>query len=107
VAETWSIGGAFPSKLPILGGDPDGILGTHNQYESDASIVRGDAYLNSGDVGVFQMRSWEHLWNLGDNLTPDLIAAQSDYVTRWSVENNPYFFQVSSILSVFHLHIGT
>lgn len=38
------------------------------------------------------MRSWEHLWNLGEEYTLDLIAAQSDYVTRWSVLNNPYYF---------------
>jgi hypothetical protein len=35
---TWSIGGAFPSTFPIY--NATGILGTHNQYEDDASFVR-------------------------------------------------------------------
>jgi hypothetical protein len=35
---TWSIGGAFPPNFPIYGAT--GILGTHNQYEGDASFVR-------------------------------------------------------------------
>lgn len=93
VAGTWSIGGAYKSAVPLLTGTPTGIVGTHNQYESDASIVRGDAYLNDGNVGVFQMRSWEHFYALGEEYTLDMAAAQSDYVTRWSKANNPYFFQ--------------
>ncbi|KAL2067474.1 hypothetical protein VTL71DRAFT_1899 [Oculimacula yallundae] len=93
LTNTWSIGGAFPASVPLLFGKPSGIVGTHNQYESDASIVRGDAYLNGGNVGVFQMRSWEHFYNMGEEYTLDMAAAQSDYVTRWSKMNNPYFFQ--------------
>lgn len=57
VAGTWSIGGGFDQTVPVLG-RATGIAGTHNQYESDASIVRGDAYLNGGSVGVFQMREF-------------------------------------------------
>ncbi|KAK0103058.1 hypothetical protein ONS95_000765 [Cadophora gregata] len=92
LTQTWSIGGAFPPSVPLLFGNPSGIAGTHNQYESDASIVRGDAYLNNGNVGVFQMRSWEHFYNMGEEYTLDMAAAQSDYVTRWSILNNPYYF---------------
>ncbi|EAT80682.1 hypothetical protein HBI56_204320 [Parastagonospora nodorum] len=90
VTGQWSIGGAFPATLPIF--PATGIAGTHNQYEGDASIVRGDAYLNGGRVGVFQMRSWEHLYSLAEEYTLDDVAAQSDYNTRWSVANNPYYF---------------
>ncbi|KAJ8114009.1 heme-thiolate peroxidase [Boeremia exigua] len=90
VSNRWSIGGKFTPTLPIF--PANGIIGTHNRYEGDASIVRGDAYLNNGNVGVFQMRSWEHLYQLADSLTLDDIAAQSDYVTRWSILNNPYYF---------------
>ncbi|OWP02956.1 hypothetical protein B2J93_3536 [Marssonina coronariae] len=69
----------FPATLPLVGGHPFAIIGTHDQYESDASIIR-----------------WEHLWNLGpEGYNYDSIAAQSDYVTRWSKENNPYFFQAA------------
>lgn len=86
----WSIGGAFRPALPLF--PASGLVGTHNQYEGDASIVRGDAYLNGGNVGVFQMRSWEALYARAEEYTLDDIAAQSDYVTRWSILNNPYYF---------------
>jgi hypothetical protein len=75
VTGRWSIGGAFPATLPIF--PATGIAGTHNQYEGDASIVRGDAYLNGGRVGVFQMRTWEHLYSQAEEYTLDDVAAQS------------------------------
>ncbi|KAF2133888.1 Cloroperoxidase [Dothidotthia symphoricarpi CBS 119687] len=90
IGGTWSIGGAYSPTVPIF--PAGGIVSTHNKYENDASIVRGDAYLNGGNVGVFQMRSWEHLYQLAEEYTLDDIAKQSDYVTRWSVLNNPYYF---------------
>lgn len=39
VAGTWSIGGGYDQSLGLLG-RPQGIVGTHNRYEGDASIVR-------------------------------------------------------------------
>ncbi|KAF2212834.1 hypothetical protein CERZMDRAFT_111854 [Cercospora zeae-maydis SCOH1-5] len=92
VAGTWSIGGEYRPTVPLLTGRASGIASTHNQYESDASIVRGDAFLNDGFVGAFQMRSWEHFYEMGEEYTLDMAAAQSDYVTRWSIANNPYYF---------------
>lgn len=90
---TWSIGGGFKSSVPGVLSNPKGILGTHDKYEGDASIVRGDAYLNGGNVDVFQMRSWKHLYGLvGDNLNLDKASAQSNYVTQYSVQKNPYYF---------------
>jgi hypothetical protein len=56
---TWSIGAGYPASVPLTS-NPTGIVGTHNRYEGDASIVRGDAYLNGGKVGVFQWRSVSH-----------------------------------------------
>jgi hypothetical protein len=38
IKSTWSIGGAFSPTLRIY--NATGILGTHNQYEGDASFVR-------------------------------------------------------------------
>ncbi|KAG4439488.1 hypothetical protein IFR05_005024 [Cadophora sp. M221] len=94
LTNTWSIGAGFPALLPLIGGNPSGIVGTHNQYEGDVSIIRGDAYLNNGRVGVFQMRSWENLWRLAEGgLTFNKVSSQSDYVTRWSKANNHCFFQ--------------
>lgn len=55
-------------------------------------MMKGDAYLNGGQVGVFQERSWRHFYNLGSPYNLDKVAAQSDYVTRWSKLNNPYYF---------------
>ena len=91
--QTWSIGGSFPASLPGLS-TPYGILGTHNEYEGDASIVRGDADLNGGNVNVFQSRSWNHLTSLivNNDLNLDSAGAQSSYVTTYSVQNNPYYF---------------
>ena len=45
IAGTWSIGGEFPKTLGLLG-NPTGIMGTHNRYEGDASIVRVRRHLN-------------------------------------------------------------
>lgn len=102
----WSIGSSLTPAVALF--PASGIVGTHNQYEGDASIVRvcfisfcrmlitdttqGDAYLHNGNVGFFETRSWEHLYALGEEYTLDKIAAQSDYVTRWSILNNPYYF---------------
>ena len=45
VDDTWSIGGKQPQTItsPILGAG-DGLSGSHNKYESDASPARGDYY---------------------------------------------------------------
>jgi hypothetical protein len=43
IAGTWSIGAGFSPGIPILDGlltNPEGISYSHNEYESDASIVR-------------------------------------------------------------------
>lgn len=42
----WSIGGPTPN-VPSVGllGRPQGISGSHNKYEGDASPTRGDLYL--------------------------------------------------------------
>lgn len=43
----WSIGGPDP-RVGLLGidllGTPQGISGSHNKYEGDASPTRGDLY---------------------------------------------------------------
>jgi hypothetical protein len=55
--------------------------------------TQGDAYLNNGSPGVFQMRSWESAYAFAkknnNNFGYISTAAQSDYVTRWSITNNP------------------
>lgn len=39
IAETWSIGSGYKGTLGLLG-EPTGIVGTHNRYEGDSSIVK-------------------------------------------------------------------
>lgn len=50
----YSIGGATPLNQNILGGlgllgTPQGLSGSHNKYESDASAARGDLYTSGND----------------------------------------------------------
>jgi hypothetical protein len=42
----WSIGGPSVNTAPLLGllGEPQGISGSHNRYESDASPSRPDLF---------------------------------------------------------------
>ncbi|KAH7351203.1 hypothetical protein BKA65DRAFT_525413 [Rhexocercosporidium sp. MPI-PUGE-AT-0058] len=94
IAGTWSIGGSFPSALDLLG-TQTGIVGTHNRYEGDASIVRGDAYMNGGNVGVLEMHRWERLYSLATSeggLTHDKVESQVYYTTEYSIQSNPYYF---------------
>lgn len=89
----WSIGAGFPSSLPLVLSNPKGIVGTHDKYEGDASVTRGDAYLNGGNVGVFKWEKWNNLWSMGeDGFTLDKFANQSSYNTEVSQSTNPYYF---------------
>ncbi|KAI5356853.1 Putative chloroperoxidase [Septoria linicola] len=92
----WSIGG--PTKnvpsLPLLG-TPQGISGSHNKYEADASPGRGDLY-QYGDDFTLQMSQYQELYDMaianGDNIDLDLM---NDFRSRrfdQSIANNPYFF---------------
>jgi hypothetical protein len=38
------------------------------------------------------MRSWKKMYERAESFTLDDAAAQSDYNTRWSILNNPYYF---------------
>ncbi|KAF2729210.1 Cloroperoxidase [Polyplosphaeria fusca] len=95
VGQKWSIGGPF---TPVLGGltsTPGGISYSHNTYESDASIVRQDAYLNNGDaVSVILSRFQSLLSKAVDNeFTIDILRQHNKQWHDYSVSNNPYFFQ--------------
>ncbi|KAF1990311.1 Cloroperoxidase [Aulographum hederae CBS 113979] len=95
---SWSIGG--PTSLLNLGGlggllgTPQGISGSHNKYEGDASPTRGDLY-QYGNSFKLQMSQFQTLYDLGkaeDNYDLDLLTNYR--VTRFqeSIDNNPYFF---------------
>lgn len=91
---SWSIGG--PSKhsntLGGLLGEPQGLSGSHNKYEADASPGRGDLYLN-GDDFTLQMDQFMQLYNMGkangDNIDLALMERFRSKRFDHSVQNNP------------------
>jgi hypothetical protein len=100
----YSIGGpTAQSQLPLnnllgLLGSPQGLSGSHNKYESDASPTRGDLYLKGNDYTV-QLDQFEQYY---DALTPlENLGADQQYdglvdfrISRFenSKQTNPYFF---------------
>lgn len=88
----WSIGG--PTKnvptLPLLG-TPQGISGSHNKYESDASPGRGDLY-QYGDDFTLQMSQYQELYDMaianGDNIDLPLMTEFRSSRFDQSVANN-------------------
>ena len=96
---TWSIGGPSKANSGISSGGllgvPQGISGSHNKYESDASPSRGDLYLDGNDF-TLQMDQYQQLYDAGQAngdvydlpLLTDFRSQRFDH----SVQNNPYFF---------------
>jgi len=50
--------------------------------------------MHDGNVGVFEMHRWEHLYSMlgSDGFTHDKAAAQAYYTAQYSLLNNPYYF---------------
>ncbi|KAF2799324.1 Cloroperoxidase [Melanomma pulvis-pyrius CBS 109.77] len=94
LGQRWSIGGPFSPALPLLS-SPRGISFSHNSYESDASIVRQDAYLNNGDAVSVILSRFQDLYAKAENneFTLDILRTHNKEVHDYSVANNPYFFQ--------------
>lgn len=92
---SWSIGG--PSDgLPSIGllGTPQGISGSHNKYENDASPTRGDLYQKGNDYSL-QMDQFQALYDAGkasDSYDLDVLTSFRSTRFQESVENNPFFF---------------
>jgi hypothetical protein len=68
LAPGYSIGGPTPLNKNILGGGgilgtPQGLSGSHNKYESDASAARGDLYTSGNDYKL-DINRFEALYNL-------------------------------------------
>lgn len=60
--QTWSIGGKQPQSVvsPIIG-PADGLSGSHNKYESDASPGRGGKQQASSSLFVYaRITKWRH-----------------------------------------------
>lgn len=99
---SWSIGGPPSSSLvsPLAGliGRPEGISGSHNKYESDASPTRGDLYQYGNDYEVV-ISQFQGLYALQANETEETSNYDLDVLTNWrvtrfqqSIDENPYFF---------------
>ncbi|KAJ6620975.1 hypothetical protein B0H10DRAFT_1031548 [Mycena sp. CBHHK59/15] len=95
----FSIGGAVQPGLlsGILGGTATGLSGTHNQFESDSSVTRGDYYQFQGNNHELQLRYFQALYDLQPespdaNYNLDVIFHHSQIRFNQSVAEDPYFF---------------
>jgi len=97
---SWSIGGpskaqALPGLTGGLLGQPQGISGSHNKYEADASPGRGDLYEYGNDFEL-QMKQYQQLYDMGqangDDYDLDLLTEFRSARFDQSVSENPYFF---------------
>lgn len=100
---SFSIGGAPPSGLitgltSSLGllGTPQGLTGSHNKYETDASPTRGDLY-STGNNAKLVLSQFEALFATQPNAATANydIAVLTDFRAKRrqeSIATNPYFF---------------
>ncbi|CAK4032750.1 hypothetical protein MYCFIDRAFT_50025 [Lecanosticta acicola] len=90
----WSIGGTPPASvgdsLAPLG---NGISGSHNKYESDASPTRPDLYETGNDYET-QADQFNQLISMSPGGSVDLNSLTEFRSTRFDtqIQNNPYFF---------------
>jgi hypothetical protein len=97
----YSIGGPAPLSQNILGGlgllgTPQGLSGSHNKYESDASACRGDLYTSGNDYKV-DINRFKALYDLQASAASpsydlDIWATHRKNMFLKSKHENPYFF---------------
>ncbi|KAJ7024073.1 hypothetical protein C8F04DRAFT_1303402 [Mycena alexandri] len=90
----FSIGGG--GDLGLLRA-PTGLSGTHNQFESDSSVTRGDFYQFDGDNYHLQLRYFEALYNLqpdspDSNYDAETIFEHSHIRFHQSIAEDEFFF---------------
>ncbi|CAE6528452.1 unnamed protein product, partial [Rhizoctonia solani] len=94
----WSIGGSPGGLvLPPLLSAPQGLSGSHNKYEGDASATRADAYMNNGDASSLNLTYFKQLYDLqpegpSANFDYDVIIQHRAARRQTSVSTNPHFF---------------
>ncbi|SMY19362.1 unnamed protein product [Zymoseptoria tritici ST99CH_1A5] len=99
VEGVWSIGGPLPQDLltnPLLG-TGQGLSFSHNTYEGDCSIGRGDAYLNNGDAHSLNITRFKAVYDIAvadrsDRYTLDKFRAKFEEAQDESIANNGYYF---------------
>lgn len=92
---SWSIGGPTANVPSInLLGQPQGISGSHNKYEGDASPTRGDLYVDGQDY-LLTMKNFQALYDAGkadDNYDLQLLTDRRAARFQENIDGNPYFF---------------
>jgi len=95
--ESWSIGGpnAAVNSLGLLT-PPQGISGSHNKYESDASPSRPDLYEYGNDYKVI-VQQFQDMFDLQPNPATanydlSVLTPFRAYRFNQSMNDNPYFF---------------
>lgn len=89
----WSIGGTpTPAQAGLLPGG-NGISGSHNKYESDASPTRPDLY-EEGNNYMTKANQFQQLIDIspGGEVTLDSLTAFRSQRFDTQIANNPYFF---------------
>ncbi|KAF8753308.1 Peroxidase, family 2 [Rhizoctonia solani] len=83
------------SSPPLLSA-PQGLSGSHNKYEGDASATRADAYMNNGDASSLNLTYFKQLYDLqpdpSANFDYDIIIQHRLARRQYSVSTNPHFF---------------
>ncbi|KAF2167170.1 hypothetical protein M409DRAFT_54361 [Zasmidium cellare ATCC 36951] len=99
VEGVWSIGGPLPTDelTGALLGTGQGLSYSHNNYEGDSSIGRGDAYINNGDAHSLNVTRFEQVYDIAvkdgsDRYTLDKFRAKFEEAQDESIANNPYYF---------------
>ncbi|KAI9727902.1 MAG: hypothetical protein M1828_005307 [Chrysothrix sp. TS-e1954] len=97
---SYSIGGPT-ANLPVISGllgTPQGLSGSHNKYENDASPIRGDLYLYGNDY-LSQVSNFQQLYDMEDGKADDEVNYGLNDIVEFranrfqhSIDNNPYFF---------------
>ncbi|KAI1422637.1 hypothetical protein F5Y12DRAFT_799343 [Xylaria sp. FL1777] len=93
---SYSIGGPAPSLLGLgdLLGEPQGLSGSHNKYEGDASPIHGDLYQYGNNLP--RLSQFTALYELGqengDSVSLDVLTQYRLQRFHQSVAGNPYFF---------------
>jgi hypothetical protein len=93
---SWSIGGPDSRvSIPLnLLGQPQGISGSHNKYEGDASPTRGDLYVTGNDYDLVLSR-FQQIYDAGkakDEYDLELLTEQRHEMFQESIHTNPYFW---------------
>ena len=99
--EGYSIGGPSAQEAVLNGllGTPLGLSGSHNNYENDASPVRGDLYLYGNDYET-QVKYFQQFYDMQAGASDEDANFGLDNITALryqrftdSLQTNPLFFQ--------------